>query len=97
VVSGMPVRVKWGRWGGAVTSLAAEYEECCGVARRCGPPLLKDVTDAAEALAREGSGARAFGTIAALGEDSQASAGYRDKHSTVNSNIDGGQGDAAAA
>ena len=52
VVWGMPVRVKWGRWGGAVTSLAAEYEDAADVARRCGRPL-KDVTDAAEALARE--------------------------------------------
>jgi uncharacterized protein (DUF111 family) len=52
VVSGMPVRVKWARWGGAVTSLAAEYEDAADVARRCGRPL-RDVMDAAEALARE--------------------------------------------
>ena len=51
-VSGSPVRVKWGRFGEAITSLAPEYEDAVVAARHSGLPL-KDVMEAARASARE--------------------------------------------
>jgi len=45
------VAVKWGKWQGALVSVAAEYEDCARVAAGSGIPL-KEVIQTAEAEAR---------------------------------------------
>jgi len=55
LVAAEPVRVKWGRWGETVTTLAAEYEDAVEAARHTGLPL-RDVMEAAEAKARQAMG-----------------------------------------
>lgn len=49
-VLGSPVRVKWGRWEGRVTSLSAEYEDCVSVAAAT-QVAVKDVMQMAAARA----------------------------------------------
>lgn len=51
-VAGETVRVKWGRYGETMTSLAAEYEDAVEAAGRSGLPL-RDVLKTAEAKARQ--------------------------------------------
>jgi pyridinium-3,5-bisthiocarboxylic acid mononucleotide nickel chelatase len=50
-VQGERVRVKWGRWNGRLTSVAAEYEDAVAVAERLHLPL-KEVMEAAAGKAR---------------------------------------------
>jgi hypothetical protein len=53
-----PIAVKVGQWRGQVIQISPEYESCRQAARHCGAPL-KEVYQAAEALARavlEGQG-----------------------------------------
>ena len=38
-VAGAAVRVKWGRWQGRLTSLAAEYEDAVAASATTGMPL----------------------------------------------------------
>ena len=50
-LKGKSVAVKWGKWEGALVSVAAEYEDCARVAAGSGIPL-KEVIQTAEAEAR---------------------------------------------
>ena len=50
-VFGHPIRVKWGAWGGRVTTLAAEYDDASAVASGL-DMALKDVMEAAVLQAR---------------------------------------------
>lgn len=50
-VLGSPVRVKWGRWEGRVTSLSAEYEDCVAAAA-ISQTAVKDIMQMATARAR---------------------------------------------
>ena len=51
-VAGQQVRVKWGRWGGRLVSVASEYEDAASAAAATGIPL-KDVSQRACSSARE--------------------------------------------
>ncbi len=48
-VAGRPLRVKWGRWGGRIVSVAPEYEEAAAVAVAEGIPLQGVMASAREA------------------------------------------------
>jgi uncharacterized protein (TIGR00299 family) protein len=50
-VLGRPIRVKWGRWGERVASLAAEYDDCASAASSLGIPL-REVMEMAVSRAR---------------------------------------------
>lgn len=50
-IAGTVVGVKWGRWGGRITSLAAEYDDCASVSSSLGIPV-KEVMEMAVGRAR---------------------------------------------
>jgi uncharacterized protein (TIGR00299 family) protein len=51
-VAGGEIRVKWGRWQGRLTSVAAEYDDAAALSAAAGLPL-KDVMDVAVHAARD--------------------------------------------